>query len=198
MFRSRSRGFYLYVFLRSCIKEREREITSLSDTYTVSSNTALAWGIALQEKASCSAISLSLFRYDSNLLDWILDGCIRTGESYIVSLSLSLSKSKVWRMKTESRLWFASLEASEICMATNPGKRSSPYVRRSSCFSFLHAFTVHNLASSAYVSIFPYVTIILYVLLHTCRLERCVTFHCSSDMQTYDERVASLLADVLE
>lgn len=97
------------------------------------------------------------------------------GIVYSIPLSLSLSKSKVWRMKTESRLWFASLESSEICMATNPGKRSSPYVRRSSCFSFLHAFTVHNLASSAYVSIFPYVTIILYVLLHTCRLERCVT-----------------------
>lgn len=143
MFRSRSRGFYLYMFLRSCTeREREKELDNLAIKYIYSFIEYCFEREVLRYKKRHPAISLSLFRYDCNLLDWILDGCIRTREPYSIPLSLSLSK--VWRMKTESRVWFVSFRAEwnwwNLHGDQPMGKRSSPYVRRSSCFFILARF----------------------------------------------------------
>lgn len=94
MFRSRSRGFYLYMFLRSCTEreiERERELDNLAIRYIYSFIEYCFEREVLRYKKRHPAISLSLFRYDCNLLDWILDGCIRTREPYSIPPSLSLS-----------------------------------------------------------------------------------------------------------
>lgn len=86
-------------------------------------------------------------------------------------------------------------------MATNPWGNDPHHMSAVRLvFSFLHGFTVHNLASSAYVSIFPYDHFIRFVAHVAARALRNVSLflHHLSDMQTYDERAASLLADVLE
>ena len=154
MFRSRSRGFYLYMFLRSWTERergRERELDNLAIRYIYS---FIEYCFSVRYCAARKGIqqyfSLSLFRYDSNLLDWILDGCIRTREPYTIPLPLSLSlflslSLEVEGLTNEERIEslvckFSRRVNGEICMAANPGKRSSPYVRRSSCF--FHSCTV--------------------------------------------------------
>ena len=136
MFRSRSRGFYLYMFLRSWTERergRERELDNLAIRYIYS---FIEYCFSVRYCAARKGIqqyfSLSLFRYDSNLLDWILDGCIRTREPYTIlpslSFSLSLSKSKVWRMKSESRVWFVSFRGGwTVKFAWLPTRGNDPH-----------------------------------------------------------------------
>lgn len=94
MFRSRSRGFYLYMFLRSCTerdieRERESSITSLSDTYTVSSNTALSVRYCATRKGIQQFLSLCFATIVTCWIEYLMDASEQGNR--IVSFPLSLS-----------------------------------------------------------------------------------------------------------
>lgn len=141
MFRSRSRGFYLYMFLRrEREREKERELDNLAIRY-IHSFIEYCFSSEVYKKRQAQFLSFSLpfplsSRYDSNLLGWMLDGCIRTRKLY----NIPLLKSKVWRMKTESKVHslYKSRRERRVKFAWRPTWRYDPrpYVRRSSCFSF--------------------------------------------------------------